>query len=456
MDKANSAGMAKIGAILDTGSFVEIGAYMKKTGADTPLSGIITGYGAIEGRLVYIFVQNFDNTKGAMDEVQASKIEALYKLALSAGAPVIGVFNSAGAAIEEGALAMSAYGRVLKTVTAASGVIPQIAYVAGLCGGLSAVIASVFDFVVTVKDKSKFYVTSPFLLDDKNGSAEYAARCGVSSFTMETEDMADGFVRKLLGYLPSNNADGTEQRQTGDDVDRTLNLAEYTDRTLLNALVDNGTFLEVSASFGRELCVGLAAIGQEVCGVVACDSAVNHAALTPDAMRKASKFISFCDSFNIPLLTLVDSIGLVQTLSAEEDPAASAAGRLAQVYACSQNPKVTVIVGKAYGAAFTLLGSKALGSDLVFATENACISALPPETAVAFLWNNRISADVTREELEKKWKKEKTTAREAAACGAVDDIVPLAELRQRICAGFYMLARKSTLSPERRHVNYPL
>lgn len=456
MVKNTSAGRAKLAALLDDGSFVEIGAYIKKSSDSQMSAGVITGFGAIDGRLVYLFVQDSDNRKGAVDAIQINKIAQLYKTAIAGGAPVIGIFDSAGAIIEDGAGAMDAYGRFMKIVADASGIIPQIAVISGACTGMSAAIASMFDFTVMVKGQTRFYVSSPFILEDGSGTAEYASQNGLASLTAESEEQAYTMLRQLFAYLPSNNLEDAVAYESHDDINRTLEYGGALGQNLIKDIADDHAFVEIGAAYGRELCVGFASIGYQVCGIVASNAGEKDGALSADGMRKAAKFVSFCDSFDIPLVTLVNSVGLVVDRNAERDPAACAMGRLAQAYATSQNAKITVVVGKAYGAAFTLLGSKALGSDLALAVDDAEISIMPPSAAVAFLWNDKITPEVSRSELEKKWATEKATAFEAASCGAIDDIVSFAELRQRICAGLYMLSRKSTSIPERRHVNLPL
>lgn len=450
MERNQTAGIARITAILDPGSFAEVGAYVGKNPDGTDLTGIVCGYGSIAGRLVYVFSQDPDRKLGAMDSLQAAKIERLYQMALSNGAPVIGIFDSVGAPVEDGAQALAAYGRVMRCVTRASGVIPQIACIAGVCAGMSATIAAMFDFTVMINGKSRYYVTSPFVLEDEVASDEI----GIASLVAENDADAAEKVRALLAMIPSNNADGTETVQSMDDLNRTV--ARTQGKDLITAIADDGRFLALQEAYGREMIIGFASIGYYVCGIIANDPTVEQGAISPDGARKAARFLSFCDCFDIPVLTLVDSIGVAKTVAAERDPAASALARLAQAYATSRNAKVTVVSGKAYGAALTLMGSHSVGADTVLAVEEACISTMSPESAVAFLWNDRITPEVSRASLEEKWRTEQAAPTVAAAQGVVDDIVPATELRARICAAFYMLARKSTLAIERRHANLPL
>lgn len=461
MEKNQTTCVKRILSVLDPGSFVEVGAYIGKDPKGSEPTGVVCGYGAVGGRLVYIFSQDPDRRLGAMDMLQASKIERLYQMALAGGAPVIGIFDSAGAPVEDGAQALDAYGRVMRCVTGASGVIPQIAYVAGVCAGMSATIAALFDFTVMIDGQSRYYVTSPFILGGEAGSAAAAAASGIASMVAENEETAAAHVRELLVMIPSNNADGTETVQSADDLNRTVTVSpdasgSYDARTLINAIVDDGRLLTLQDGYGKDMLVGFASIGYYVCGIIANDPQVQGGAISPDGAKKAARFLSFCDGFDIPVLTLVDSVGVLADGAAERDPAASALARLAQSYTTSRNAKVTVVTGRAYGAALTLMGSHAVGADTVLALENACIGALSPESAVAFLWNDRVTPETSRESLEAKWREENAAPMVAASSGAVDDIIPVAELRARVCAAFYMLARKSTLVPDRRHPNLPL
>ena len=450
MERNQTTGIERIVAILDPGSFAEIGAYVGKNPEGTDLTGIVCGYGSVCGRLVYVFSQDPDRRLGAMDALQATKIERLYQMALANGAPVIGIFDSAGAPVEDGAQALEAYGRVMRAVTGASGVIPQIAYIAGVCAGMSATIAAMFDFTVTVSGQSRYYVTSPFVLEEETTPDEI----GLASLVADGERDAASKIRTLLAMIPSNNNDGTETVQSVDDLNRAISNVKGKD--LITAIADDGKFLALQEAYGREMIVGFASVGYYVCGVIANDPAVENGAISPNGARKAARFLSFCDCCDIPVLTLVDSVGVAKTVCAERDPAASALARMAQVYATSRNAKVTVVSGKAYGAALTLMGSHSVGADTGLAVEDACISTMSPEAAVAFLWTDRITPEVSREDLEETWRKEHAAPMIAATQGVIDDIVPVEALRSRICAAFYMLARKSTGAYERRHANLPL
>lgn len=455
----------RICTLLDEGTFVELGAYRSRRTEDEAFEGVICGYGAIEGLLVFCFAQDFGRMKGAFDAVQSAKIEQLYTMAMKNGAPVIGIFDSAGALVQDGVSALAGYGRMMQCVSRASGVIPQIAVIPGVCAGSAAAIAAMFDLAVTVKDKAQLYVNSPFLVGEETGSAAFAAETGLAALVAEHEQAAYTAARQLICYLPQNNVEGTVDTCLTDDLNRRLDLdalfadPAYDMAKLVEAIADNGDVLPLYTSFAPEMLTALASVGGRIIGVLANCPAERGGIITVGAARKAAKFVSFCDSFNIPLLSLVDSVGLDVSADAEAAPYACELGRMASAYIAAECPKISVVVGAAYGAGYTLMGSRSLGADMAFALERAAISVLPPESAVAFLWNDRVAGTEpaeARAELEAEWRAMCASPADAAAQGEIDDIISTAELRQRICAAFEMLAAKSELPAVRRHANLPL
>lgn len=454
MEKGMTVGSQKLAALFDAGTFVEMGAYVQRENGD--LTGVVCGYGAVGGKLVYAFSQDSDRKKGAFDALQAEKIAALYRMAMKNGAPVIGMFDSAGAIVCDGSSAMSAYGTFLKVVSDASGVIPQIALISGVCSGLSATVAAMFDVMVTVKGTSEIFVNAPFLLGKEIGSTDYAAQTGLSSIVAENEADAMQKLCQLIDLLPANNADGVIVEDITDDINRDVAIDGLTGKALVDVLADAGLFVELGMGYAQEICTGFARFGGVSCGVVASNNASNNGVLSAEGAKKAAKFVSLCDSFSIPVVTLVDSMGIEACESANGAHLASELGKLAMTYASADTAKITAVVGKAYGASFTLLGSKGLGADLVYATENAEISVMNPASAVAFLWNDRISESKNRSELEAEWKETKASPEAAAADGSIDDVVAQAELRKRICSAVYMLMMKNSGTPARKHCNLPL
>lgn len=459
-DKALSARQI-IMSVLDEGTFAEIGAYVKRTPESEEYEGVICGYGAIDSRLVFIFAQDFYRMKGAFDASQAEKICTIYNMAVKNGAPVIGVFNSAGAVISDGVDALGAYGKVMSAVSNASGIIPQIAYINGICAGSAAVIASMFDVTVSVKGKSSMYVTPPTLLAEKNaGTSEYTSANGLVSKVFATDGEALGGIRTLINYLPQNNMEGTVTELLSDDLNREvdvsfINSGDYDVKDVISSISDNSQFFELSENYAPEAVCVLSSIGSTVCGIVANQPKENGGRLSPFAARKIAKFVSMCDSFAIPIVTLVDSEGVAIDEASENMPFAAELSKLAFAYTGAEAPKVTVVLGKAYGSAFTLMGSKSIGADVAFALESAKISIMSPRSAVAFLCNERV-AKKSREEVEASWANENAAPVKAAICGEIDDIITASELRQRICAAISMLASKCYGTPERRHANMPL
>lgn len=449
-EKTYGVSKERLASLFDAGTFVELGAYLKRSDSQSELAGVVCGYGAVNGALAFAFLQDSGRTKGAFGERQAKKIATLYALAVKNGAPVIGVFDSAGAVVYDGASALAAYGSLMKNISDASGIIPQIAVIDGVCGGASAVAASMFDFVVTVKGTSEFFVNAPFTV----GKAEGASALGLSAKEAESEAEAFDFVKELLATLPQNNADAA-CAESLDDLNRKVSIsASYDVEKLLCELADGGRFTQIYQDYTDNARFGFVSFGGTVAGVIACDPK-KKGILDIKMARAATKLVNFCDAFSIPVLTLVDSEGLDASNDAENAAYASELARLAMAYTSSECAKVTVVLGKAYGTAFTLLGSKSIGADLAFALPTACISVLSPEASVAFVWNDRVG-EVSREELEKEWKEEYASAASACDAGEIDDVIDPSELRQRICASLAMLSAKAEGAPTRKHTALPL
>ena len=455
-EKVYGSAMNKLESLFDAGTFVELSAYTKRLDSQKDFEGVVCGYGAVNGKLAFAFVQDSGRTKGAFGERHAKKIADTYSLAVKNGAPIIGVFDSAGAVVYDGASALAAYGKVMKCVSDASGIIPQIAVIDGVCGGMSAVVASMFDLTVTVKDVSKLYVNAPFIVGKETGTAEFAAANGIAAMVADNAADAYSKVRELVTLLPQNNADACLV-ETADDLNRqsAFNPESYKADELVAAVADAGTFVSVYSEYTDNFLCGFASFGGVVSGVVA-SNPEKGGVLDIKSARAVSKLVSFCDSFGLPVVTLVDSCGLDVSVDAEANAYASELAKLAYAYTTANNAKVTAVIGKAYGAAFTLLGSKSVGADMAYALPTATISVLSPEASVAFVWNDKVGAEKSREELEAEWKEKCASAADAADRGEIDDIVEPAELRKRICAALMMLATKAEGKPSRRHANMPL
>ncbi len=424
----------QIFALLDENTFIETGAFTKvgfseflATDKSNALESVITGYGAMGGKLVFVFAEDISRNGGVIDERHAKKIADLYRLALKSGSPVIGIFNSKGTDIYGGAASLSAYGKIMKTVAQAGGVIPQIAYIPGNCFGSAATIGAMFDFVIK-NEKAAFYVTSPALNDNKITADHNLSFCG-------SEDKCYDYIRRLIDFLPSNSAEYKEIQNNGDSLNRPIGDLKYQDNpsVLLSAIADNGQYLPVCEKENDAVMTCFTVIGGVRCGVVISDHKKNQGKIKDSDAKKIANFVGFCDNFSFPVVTLVDSEGVAN------DSTAGTLSELAFSYATSDIPKISVITGHAYGAAFVLLGSKAIGADVVYAMDNAEIGVLNPEAGVAFAWEKYIEDDVTRDKLVEEWKENISSPVAAASTGDVDDIIGINELRARLCSALLML-----------------
>lgn len=463
LDGSSKSAREWIIQLFDEGTFTEIGAYISRRTCDLSLDGasefesVICGYGAINGCLAYVFAEDMSRTKGAVSEASAEKICDIYRLAVDNGAPVIGVFNSAGAYIPEGVRSLGGYGKIMKASAKASGIVPQIAIAAGVVQGASAVIASMFDFVIAIK-KSKISVNPAFVVG--GGTVSDSVESGIVSVCAETEDEAISSARQLLTYIPSNNEDGGAEIYSEDSPDRQTTGSEYDMSrnivSLISEISDDGKYLELSGEYAKCISTGFISLYGMACGVVATNYSENEGRLTSKGARKAAKFISFCDCFDIPVVTFVDTEGYMVDGAEEKNPFAAEIAKLAGQYATARVPLVTLVAGSAYGSVFSVFGSKSIGADVVFALDTAKISCMNASSAVALMYNDQISGDVTREKLEDMWNMKEANVIEAAKCGAVDDIIDRAEMRQRLTSALMMLSRKAAGASHRRHANMPL
>ena len=452
----------RITALFDEGTFTETGAYtmrrISEFDGETPdeLESVITGYGSVNGCLVYAFAQDMNRTKGSVSEAAAKKICASYKLAVENGCPIVGIFDSAGAYLPEGVRSLAGYASVMKAAASASGIIPQIAIVPGVAQGAAAVIASMFDFVIATEN-SRISINPPFVVG--GGETSDSVESGVVSLTAKTDAEALGAARMLLSYLPSNNEEGGVEVLTNDEVNRLVDTSAYASgdmKALIAAFADDAAYIELGGEYAKSVTTGLVSLCGTVCGIVGTNRAEEEGRLTSKAARKAAKFISFCDCFGIPVITLVDSEGFAVCGDEEKNPYSAEIGRLAGAYAQAKVPLVTLVSGAAYGSVFSVLGSKAIGADIVFALDTAKISPMNAKSAVALLWNDQISKDMSREDLEAKWNETEANVLNAARAGEVDDIIESAEVRQRLASAVMMLSAKAASAPKRRHANLPL
>ncbi len=446
-----------LNALFDEATFSELGVYTKRhfsefsEGANAfELEGVIYGYGAIDGRLVYAFGQDLSRKEGAMDERHAEKILALYRLALKSNAPVIGIFNSKGADIFDGVSALAGYGRIMRCVADASGKIPQIAIIAGECTGTLAPLAAMFDFVIGVRGAAFYVNNTGDELDEKDWSLPTAAMIAKDAASAAKD------ARLLLSYLPSHAGEGVARLTPADSINRMLGDPDFGGNLgyAVRALADNGVYQEITAAYAPDLLTAFAIIGGVRCGVLGNRPLDARAKLGSKEAKKAARFISFCDAFHMPVITFVDAAGF-----AEEDEEgglyASNLASLSFAYAKAEVPKITVILGSAIGGAFVLMGSKAMGADVVYALDSAEIGPMTTEASVAFAWNDKVTLETERSVLEDLWRTTLSSPVSAALRGEVDDIISVDEMRQRVISSLYMLADKG-VAIAKRHAVLPL
>lgn len=433
----HSPGYERLSTLFDEGTFVELGAYIRRKDRENEYEGVICGYGSVNSRLVFAFAQDPDRLGGALDVCHADKIEALYRAAMRSAAPVIGILNSKGAMIGDGVSSVAAYGRIMRCVSNASGIIPQIAIIDGVCAGSMAAVAQMFDITVAVRDKALLYVTSPSAIGEAYGKAETVAKLGLVSTVSEDSEGALEFARRLVCMLP-DNSESLAVTESADPAERESFLSGDVYENISN-LTDRDSFVELYGAYGESMVTGLATLAGVTVGIVANDPSKDLGRITPNGAKKAARLISFCDSFSIPVVTMTDSYGIKTSKESEEAGISSAMAKLAMAYTSSTNAKVTLIIGNAYGAAAVLMGSKAMGADLVLACPEACIGALSPEASVAFMENDLVGKEGSREELEDRWRLENLSPVKAAEAGEVDDIIDSGEARARIASALYML-----------------
>jgi len=439
----------RIALLCDPDSFVELDGF---AAVDGEPSGVVCGYGAVMGSPVYVFAQDSTQNGGAVGRIHAAKIAKVYDLALKTGAPVVGIYDSNGARISEGVGALTAFGEILSRANNLSGVVPQIALVLGTCAGVGALLASSADLVIMSK-KAEFFVTSPAPGDTSGaGSAGSAAEAGVAQIVCDDDESACTSARRLLCALPLNNLASPPvcdyAAPAGQSLTALAASPESADAAAIAADVcDADSAVELLADFGKMAYTAIATMAGAPCGVVA----TRPGKLDADSCAKIAKVVSVCDSFQIPVLTFVNTGGFAsQAVCAVRDMA-----RLAHVYAEATTAKIAVITGEAYGAAYVALCGSA-GSDYTVAWPCATISALPPATAVAFLEGDKITADKPRAQVETEYAETQASPLAAAASGAIDDVIDPALTRPVVLAALDILSAKRVARNPKKHSNIPM
>ncbi len=464
----------RITALLDDNSFVEIGGLVTARATDfnmkpdeTPSDGCITGYGVINGNLVYVYSQDASVMNGSVGEMHAKKIANLYDLAMKTGAPVIGLIDSAGLRLQEAADALNAFGTIYMKQTLASGVIPQITAILGSCGGGLALFPTLTDFTFMEEKDAKLFVNAPNALD-----GNVITKCDSSSAVFQSEESgivdavcgeAEIFtrIRELIDFLPSNNAEGSDMVECTDDLNRVNpELAGCAGDTsvALSILADNNDFYEVKAGYAKNMVTGFLKLDGVTVGAVAnrseiCDEEGKvaeklDAVLTPEGCEKAADFVSFCDAFDIPLLTLTNVKGYEATLCSEKK-IAKVAAKLTYAFANATVPKVNVVVGRALGTAGIVMNSKAVGADITMAWPDAEIGAMDGRLAAKIMYDGQ-GADVISQKAAE-YDAQKLSTGSAARRGYVDQIVEAADTRKYVIGAFEMLFTKSEDRPAKKH-----
>ena len=469
----------RLAKLFDEGTFVELDMFIKHRCTnfgmekkDMPGDGIVTGYGTVDGRLVYAYAQDFTVSGGSLGEQHAHKIWKVQDLALKMGAPCIGINDSGGARIQEAVDALSGFGGIFFRNTAASGVIPQISVIMGPCAGGAVYSPAITDFIFMVKNTSQMFITGPAVIksvtaeevtaEELGGALAHNQRSGVAHFACENEDECLAKIRELLSYLPSNNMEDAPAVEPTDDPNRqdeSLNSVvpdnpnmPYDMKDVIRSIVDNGEFFEVQELFARNVIIGYARMDGRVVGIVANQPNNMAGCLDVDASDKAARFERFCDAFNIPLLTLVDVPGFLPGVDQEHNGIIRHGAKMLYAYSEATVPKVTVITRKAYGGSYIAMCCRELGADQVMAWPTAEIAVMGPKGAANIIFRKDPDIEAKTQE----YIDDFATPYVAAERGYVDMVIEPKETRPLVITAFNALASKREVGPAKKHGNIPL
>jgi len=479
----------RIDLLLDEGTFEELDKFVRHSSHDfgmetqrPPGDGFITGFGRINGRLVYVFAQDFTVFGGSLSESNAGKIIKIMDLAMRAGAPVIGLNDSGGARIQEGVKSLAGYAEIFLRNTLASGVIPQISAIMGPCAGGAVYSPAITDFIFMTRDTSYMFVTGPEVIktvtheevtkQELGGAMTHNATSGVAHFVAVDDAECLAMIRELFSYLPSNNLDDAPKRPTADPWDRVtpaLNAIvpenpqqPYDIKDVIHALVDDGEFFEVHEHFAKNIVVGFAHMDGRSIGIVANQPAFLAGVLDINASIKGARFVRFCDCFNIPLLTLEDVPGFLPGTQQEFGGIIRNGAKLLYAFAEATVPKITLITRKAYGGAYCVMSSKHIRTDYNFAWPTAEIAVMGPEGAVNIVYKREIdrAPEADREALRREkideFRETFANPYVAAESGYIDAVIEPAHTRARIVTAFRSLENKRDTNPRKKHGNIPL
>ncbi|MEK7325429.1 MAG: acyl-CoA carboxylase subunit beta [Chloroflexota bacterium] len=485
--RARLTARERLDLLLDRGSFREVDAFVTHRTTDFGLDekqflsdSVVTGWGTIDGRLVYVFSQDFTVFGGSLGEVHAEKVCKIMDMAMKTGAPVIGLNDSGGARIQEGVVSLGGYADIFLRNTLASGVVPQISAIMGPCAGGAVYSPALTDFIFMVKGSSYMFVTGPDVVksvtaeevsfEDLGGASVHSATSGVCHYVAENEADCLFLIRKLLGYIPQNNMEDPPFAKSVDDSlreDAALDSIipenpnkPYDIKEVITKIVDNGEFFEIHADYAPNIVVGFARLGGHSVGIVANQPAVLAGVLDINASEKGARFIRFCDCFNIPIVTLEDVPGFLPGVKQEHGGIIRSGAKLLYAYCEATVPKLTVITRKAYGGAYDVMSSKHIRGDLNLAWPTAEIAVMGPDGAVNIIFRKELAEAedpaAKKAELVQMYREKFANPYVAASRGYIDDVIEPRETRPRLINGLELLAHKRDSNPQKKHGNIPL
>ena len=477
----------RIAMLLDEGSFEEFDMFVQHRCTNFGLEnekflgdGVVTGYGTIDGRLVYIYAQDFTVFGGSLSESLAMKICKVMEQAMKMGAPVIGINDSGGARIQEGVNALAGYAEIFQRNILASGVIPQISGIFGPCAGGAVYSPALTDFNIMTRGTSYMFLTGPKVVktvtgedvdqESLGGASVHATRSGVAHFAVDNEDEGITLIQKLLSFLPQNNLEEAPLRECTDPIDRLEDALNeiipdnpnkpYDMYEVIGAIIDNGEFLEVHREYAQNIIVGFARFNGQSVGIVANQPSKMAGVLDINASRKAARFVRFCDAFNIPLVTLVDVPGFLPGTGQEYGGVILHGAKLLYAYGEATVPKVTVTLRKSYGGAYCVMSSKHLRGDVNYAWPTAEIAVMGPSGAVEIIFSKEVAASENPAECTKQkeaeYRDKFANPYNAAQYGYIDDIIEPRNTRFRIIRALQQLQTKKLTNPAKKHDNLPL
>jgi propionyl-CoA carboxylase beta chain len=486
IDKIHKSGRTtareRVKNLLDEGTFVELDKFVTHRATDFNMQdnkilgdGVVSGYGKIDGRLVYVFAQDFSVFGGTLSRANADKIVKIMKLAMKMGAPVIGLNDSGGARIQEGVQSLAGYADIFLLNTKASGVIPQISAIMGPCAGGAVYSPAITDFIFMVKNTSYMFVTGPDVIktvtheevtkEDLGGAMTHNATSGVAHFTGDNDEQTLMMVRELISYLPSNNMEEAPVKPTTDRPDREDKKLDdvvpadpnkpYDIKEIILSVVDNHNFFEVHPHYAKNIIVGFARLNGRSVGIVANQPNVLAGVLDINSSIKAARFVRFCDAFNIPLITFEDVPGFLPGTAQEFGGIIKHGAKLLYAYSEATVPKITVITRKAYGGAYDVMSSKHIGADINYAYHTAEIAVMGPEGAVNILYRGKLNDDEKAKAVED-YKNTFASPYKAAELGYIDEIIYPRQTRKKLIQALEMTKNKTEQSPPKKHGNIPL